>query len=60
MLGAGIPMAEIERTDLRRYLRVVAFSARRARADRESAGGDAQAGKKQIVDLQRGTIDAFW
>lgn len=56
MLRAGIPMRDIDQTDLARYLRVLAFTAKRAEHDKEpeprKPGG-------QVVELRRGSIEDF-
>lgn len=58
MLHAGIPMVDIDKTDLHRYLRVLAFTAKRA--DKRGLGGTIAAGKNATVELHRGTIDEIW
>lgn len=58
MLHAGIPMGDIDVTDLHRYLRVLAFTAKRA--DKRGLGGTTAVGKNATVELHRGTIDEIW
>ena len=56
MLRAGIPMRDIDETDLARYLRVLAFAAKHAERDEEP---EPQIPGGQVVELRRGTIEDF-
>lgn len=51
MLRAGIPMREIDKTDLHRYLRVLAHECHSK--DEDEPGSDA-------TELRRGTVDMLW
>lgn len=62
MLRAGIPMREIDRTDLKMYLRVMAHAAQREEKEEEQGQEtrDKGQGKKPVIELKRGYIDDFF
>lgn len=62
MMRTGMPMREVDNTDLAMYLQVLAHMARRARGEH----GDPPAAEKpdskkpQVIELRRGYIDEFF
>ena len=62
MMRTGMPMREVDDTDLAMYLQVLAHMSRRARGE---AGGQGAAEKPdgktpQVIELRRGYIDEFF
>lgn len=57
LLKAGVPMGEIDRMDVARYLDVLAFeilnTEEREPPERDATGGN-------VVELRRGTIDQIF
>lgn len=58
MMRAGIPMSEADKTDLGMYLRVMGFVARQ-QAETPEPAGRSEKPHKDVVYLERGTIDDF-
>lgn len=61
MLRAGIPMREIDETDLARYLRVMAYISEHHEEKPPAAQAPDKSGSGgEVIELRRGTIDQFW
>ena len=58
MLRAGIPMGDIDETDLALYLKVMAYAAEHD-GEKKGKGKREQGTGKPVVELRRGFIDEF-